>query len=111
MNTVIIVNSETFGKGDETLGISLIGAFLRKIWANEEKPQTIIFYNSGVKHLGPQSTLLEVLHGLEEQGVELVACGTCIDHYGLKEVLQVGRRTDMAEIVHLMMTAEKTITV
>lgn len=111
MKTVIIVNGDTFGKGDESLGKLLLGAFLRKLWAYGEKPETIVFYNSGVKCLLKGSSLLDALHGLADQGVELVACGTCIDHYSESKEIEVGRRSDMVEIVSIMMESDKTITV
>lgn len=111
MKTAIIINNEALGKGDDGLGNKLMGAFLRKIWASLDKPDVIIFYNSGVKLMGKGSELLDVLDGLYEQGVELVGCGTCIEHYGLGEDIKVGRRTDMAEIVSMMMTYDKVITV
>lgn len=111
MKTAIIINNETFGKGDAELGKKLMGAFLRKLWVSDEKPEVIVMYNSGVKLIGDQSTVLEVLHGLEEQGVEIMACGTCLVHYELKDKIQVGRMTDMEEIVSIMMSYEKVVTV
>lgn len=111
MKTAIIINNESLGKGNESLGNQLMGAFFRKLWASSDKPDVIMFYNSGVKLLAKGSGILEVFHGLYEQGVELIACGTCIDHYDLKDSIEVGRRTDMTEIVDTMMKAEKVITV
>lgn len=111
MKTAIIINNEALGKGDDALGSQLMGAFLRKIWASLDKPDMIIFYNSGVKLIAQGSVVLDVLHGLYEQGIELVACGTCIDHYDLGQDIKVGRRTDMVEIVSIMMAYDKVITV
>lgn len=111
MQTVIIINNESFGQGDEALGKQLMGAYLRKLWASPVKPETIILYNSGVKLMAKGSTVLEVLQGLEEAGVEVIACGTCIAHYELKEDVLIGRISNMEEIVDLTMKADKVITV
>ncbi len=46
---VIVVNSETLGRGDDTVGSSLLGVLLRKVLASPNKPDAIVFYNSGVK--------------------------------------------------------------
>jgi selenium metabolism protein YedF len=111
MKAAVIINSEVFGRGDDNLGTSLMGNFLRKLWASTNKPDIIIFYNSGVKLMCEGSTVLDALSGLYEQGVELVACGTCIDFYGLDKNIKVGRRTDMVEIVSIMTEVDKVITV
>jgi len=111
MKTAIVINGETFGKGDDELGKKLLGAFLRKLWAGEPLPDVIICYNAGVKLLAQGSLVLDAFDGLSLKGVEIVACGTCIEHYGLGDSIKVGRKTDMAEIVSIMMRADKVITV
>ena len=49
MNKVVIINSEFFGRGDDELGLKIMGSFLRKLSIENEKPERIIFLNSGVK--------------------------------------------------------------
>lgn len=110
MKTVIVVNQDGMGSGEEELGSVLIGAFLKKIWIRPDKPETLILYHGGVKLLCKESNVLDALDGLEQAGVEIVACGTCLDYYNI-DVLKVGRRSDMGEIVQLMMDADKVITV
>lgn len=109
MKSVIILNSESFGKGDEELGKKLMGAFLRKLWVSSKRPDIIICYNSGVKLMAKGSGVLDALHGLYEKGVEIIGCGTCLDHYDLGTV-DVGRRSDMGEIVAIITEAEKVVT-
>lgn len=111
MATVIVINSYGMGNGTKELGEVLIGAFLKKVWARTVKPETIVLYNEGVRLIAEGSPFLDALSGLEEQGVEIVACGTCIDFYELGEAIKVGRRSDMNEIVNFMMEAEKVITI
>jgi intracellular sulfur oxidation DsrE/DsrF family protein len=88
-----------------------MGAFLRKLWSYAQKPETIVFYNSGVMLLAQGSPCMDALDGLFQAGVDLVACGTCVAHYQLRERLAFGRVSDMQEIVSLLMQAEKVITV
>lgn len=111
MNTVIVINQNSMGSGDAALGEVLIGAFLKKLWARATKPDMIVLYNSGVKLLSKESMFLDALYGLEESGVEVIACGTCLDHYSIDSELKVGRRSDMVEIVSIMMDSEKVITI
>lgn len=109
--TVFVINSESMGNGDEALGKILVGAFLKKVWAKNEKPEAILFYNSGVKLLHKEAGLMETMVGLEEAGVDLVACGTCLNHYEMKDAVVAGRVSGMEEIVATMMKADKTITI
>lgn len=111
MKSVIVLNNEFFGKGDDELGRKLLGAFLRKLWASEQLPNVIICYNSGVKLIANGSAVMDALDGLSLKGVEVIACGTCIDHYNLRDSVKVGRISDMAEIVSIIMSSDKVITV
>lgn len=107
---VIIINSDTLGRGDEGVGQTLLGTFLRKILANPNKPEAILFYNSGVKLLTKQSYFLDVLDGLEKSGVELLACGTCVYKVCGQHSLSVGRISNMDEITDIIIKADKVIT-
>ncbi len=110
MSTVVIINSERFGVNDADLGEKLLGSFLRKIWANTVKPDTMIFYHAGVKLLTKSSQVLDAIEGLSKAGVDLVACGTCVGYYDVRDEVMFGRVGDMAEIVGLIMSADKVVT-
>ena len=55
------------------------------------------------------SASLEDLKGMEEQGVEILTCGTCLNYYGLTEKLAVGRVTDMYTIVERLSGSAKVV--
>lgn len=107
---VLIMNSDTLGRGDESVGQTLLGTFLRKMLARPEKPDAIVFYNSAVKLLTRQSYYLDVLDALEKSGVELLACGTCVYKVCGQQSLAVGRISNMDEITDLIIGAEKVTT-
>ncbi|MFP4698356.1 MAG: sulfurtransferase-like selenium metabolism protein YedF [Eubacteriales bacterium] len=111
MKTTIVINNESFGKGDMELGKKLMGSFLRKLWISDNLPDVIVCYNAGVKLLAKGSTVLDALDGLYTKGVEIIGCGTCISYYDLGNSIEVGRKTDMEEIVSIMMSSDKVITV
>jgi len=111
MAKTIIVNSECFGVGSDELGQQLMGSFLRKLWALDKKPAAIIFYNSGVKLLAQGSTVLDALDGLSAAGVDLIACGTCVSYFKLKEKMVAGRVSDMTEITATLTQSDAVITV
>jgi selenium metabolism protein YedF len=111
MGKSIIVGCETLGRGDGDLGARLMGSFLRTLAAVEQKPSTIIFYNSGVRLVADDSPVLDALEALDRQGVELAACGTCLAHFGLQEKVAVGRESNMQEIISVMLGPGETVTV
>lgn len=110
-NTILIINNEVMGYGDHELGAKLIAVFLKKMWARDDRPSKICFYNSGVKLLVKGSPVLDVLDGLEGLGVDLLACGTCLDHFAITEELMIGHISNMEEIVTQMQLAQKVITI
>ena len=46
---------------------------------------------------------------MEARGVEILTCGTCLEHYGLTEKLAVGSVTNMYTIVEKLAAAGKVI--
>ncbi|MFH1415515.1 MAG: sulfurtransferase-like selenium metabolism protein YedF [Elusimicrobiota bacterium] len=111
MVKTILINSTGLGHGDEKLGEKLMGSFLRKLWANSDKPEKIVFYNSGVKLLAKGSNVLDALDSLLKAGVDLIACGTCMGYYGLNDDIVLGRISNMQEIVEILISSEGTLTV
>ena len=43
--------------------------------------------------------------------VQLIACGTCLDYFGLKERVAVGQVGGMAAILEAMLEAENVLSV
>ncbi|OOB77083.1 MAG: hypothetical protein BEN19_02500 [Epulopiscium sp. Nuni2H_MBin003] len=109
-NSVIIVNSESLGRGDDGVGSGLLGVLLRKIVASPTKPDVIVFYNSGVKLLTRGSRFIDILGALEQYGVELLACGTCVYKVCGQNSLLVGRISNMDEIGQILLESNKVLT-
>ena len=108
--TIILLHSESLGRGSDELGKTMTGSFLRKLLASDKKPDTIIFYNSAVHLLTDKSSVLDALSGLTKAGVDLVACQTCIGFYEIEKKIVVGRIVDMTEIVSILMKSDTVIT-
>ena len=112
MKTAFIINSDVLGTGPEELGKKLMGSFLRKVCAQEDKPDTIIFYNTGVKLLAKGvSDVLDALGILQDAGVDLLGCGTCADYFSIKDKITAGRIGSMDDIVAVISKADKVVTV
>lgn len=106
---VISVYTDCMGRGDDELGHKLMKAFIFAVTQQEELPATMLFYNGGAKLTVEGSPVLDDLKGLAEQGVEILTCGTCLDHYGIKDQLAVGEVTNMYVIVEKMEQAVRVV--
>jgi selenium metabolism protein YedF len=106
---VLVINNEFMGHGDDELGHILIRGFFHTLGEVEPLPDTIIFFNSGVKLVVEGSAVLEDLQALCERGAEIVACGTCLAHYDLKAQVAVGEISNMYTIAETMLGAGKVI--
>ncbi|MCI8329379.1 MAG: sulfurtransferase-like selenium metabolism protein YedF [Oscillibacter sp.] len=108
-NLVIAVDSAVMGHGSDELGKVLMKGFLFAVSQLPELPKTMLFYNGGAHLTCRGSDSLEDLKGLEAQGVEILTCGTCLNHYGLTEELAVGGVTNMYSIVEKLAGAGKVV--
>jgi hypothetical protein len=112
MKKTIVITDEFFGRGDEELGALLMGSFLRKLCLAEDLPKEIVFYNSGVKLLAEGSSpVLDAIRMLEQKGVGLTACGTCISHFGLAGKIDPANVGDMAGIIDELLSSEQVVTI
>lgn len=111
MPTVFIINSQTMGSGDGKLGAMLVSSFFRKLAGAANRPEQIVFYNGGVKLLAEGSAALDGLIHLAEAGVDLVACGTCVEFFKLGDRLRVGRVGTMQDIVAALSSTGRVVTV
>lgn len=107
MKTVLVLNTDQLGHGDPELGSKLLGILLRKTPAIESL-DAVLLYNAGVKVLAPGSPHLPDLTLVEENGIDLLACVTCLEYYGIEPA--VGTVSNMDDIIRAMDRAEKVIT-
>ncbi|MCJ7654902.1 MAG: sulfurtransferase-like selenium metabolism protein YedF [Dehalococcoidia bacterium] len=103
---IFLIQSEGLGRGDEQAGLILMINFLRLLGESQDKPSGMIFWNTGVRLLCQGSKVLELLKRLEKQGVELLACTTCLEYFELTEKLAVGKPTNMVKTIQAMLADE-----
>jgi selenium metabolism protein YedF len=99
----VFISSAGIGTGDEGLAALLMRGFLYTLTESEILPARIILMNGGVKLAIEGSDSLVNLGRLAERGVEILACGTCLEFYQLKDALAVGRVSNMYEIAGLLL--------
>ncbi|MGI5838043.1 MAG: sulfurtransferase-like selenium metabolism protein YedF [bacterium] len=110
-DTVLLVTGESLGRGDDNLGNILMKNFLYSLSESSPLPKKIILMNGGVKLAAEGNEALGFLHRLAEQGVEIAACGICLDYLHLKEKLAVGQITNMYSVVEALSLARKVIVI
>ncbi|MBM4332946.1 MAG: sulfurtransferase-like selenium metabolism protein YedF [Deltaproteobacteria bacterium] len=108
---VVFIDSDSLGRGSEELGRNLMRSFLQTLEQSEAQPQKIILINSGVKLACETSEVLEDLQEFSLKGVEILSCGTCLDYFGIKKKLMVGKVSNMYEILNSLTQAWKVIKV
>jgi selenium metabolism protein YedF len=106
---VILITGEELGTGDEGFGQKLMVSFINTLGEATTRPDKIIFANSGVRLTTQGSEVLETLQRLEQEGVQILSCGTCLEHYHLNDKLRVGVVTNSYEVVDSLLSAGKVI--
>jgi selenium metabolism protein YedF len=107
--TVITISDDSMGRGDRELGNLLIQGFIHTLLEISNKPDYLLFYNNGVKLVVEGSEVIDDLAELEKNGTTILACGTCLNFFNLKEKLKVGNVSNMYEILEAMTGTGKLI--
>jgi len=106
---VIVISADKMGRGNDELGYVLIRAFIHTIALQAEKPDVMIFYNTGVLLTLQESEVLDDLKELASAGVEMLVCGTCLSYFEAKEKLGVGVVSNMYDIAGTMSRAGRLL--
>ncbi len=107
---LLLVTTDRFGSGDDELGKKLMINYLKTIKEMGPDLWQIIFVNGGVKLTVESSPVLGELQEYERAGVIILACGTCLEHFGLTSMKKVGSTTNMLDIVTATQLAGKVVT-
>jgi len=104
---VLYIGSNAIGSGDCYLGEKLMDGFIANIKNMDTMPTSIIFVNSGVYLTTINANTIDELKQLE--GVEILSCGTCLEHFELVDKLSVGEITDGYNVMKRLFEADKVI--
>lgn len=107
---VVMIMTDRMGSGDDELGKKLMINYIKTLKEMGPELWQIIFVNSGVKLTIDSSPVLEELKSYRDEGVTILACGTCLEHFDLLNKKEVGDTTNMLDIVMATQLADKVIT-
>jgi hypothetical protein len=110
-DTVILVTNNGMGNANEQLQQLLFGKYVELLLQNKSLPAALCFYTDGVKLVCEGSPVLEGLSDLENKGVRLIVCSTCLNYFELTGSVRVGLVGGMGDILEAQMKAEKVITI
>ncbi len=107
--TTITINRFGMGDGPEELRIILAQNYLTLTAENPVLPAYICLYADGVKLAVEGSPVLEQLKVLDEKGVKILICKTCLNFYGLMDRVAVGTVATMVDIIGAQNYCDKSI--
>jgi selenium metabolism protein YedF len=102
----ILIQSDVLGRGNDELGQLLMANFLRLLGESKDKPAALLFWNTGVRLVCEGSWALAHLKRLEDQGVEILACTTCLEYLELADKLAAGKPTNMLKSIQSMLASD-----
>jgi selenium metabolism protein YedF len=106
---IVFLNSDSFGTGDPAFSKTLLNVFLQTLFEAGHRPQAILMVNTAVKIMDPNNPTLKVLDDFKAAGCEVLACGLCVEFYGLKGKIAPEQITNMFAIVEYLTSADKVI--
>ncbi len=101
---IVVFSSNKMGQGKEEFSTKLLNNFVFALKEQDKKPKFILLYNLGVELTTINENTVEDLLELENQGVEILSCGLCLEEYDVKDKLKVGSVTNMYRICEIMRT-------
>jgi selenium metabolism protein YedF len=108
---MVMIATDRIGYGDDELGLKLMVNFIRTLKEMGPDLWRLVFVNNGVKLAIRDSEVIPDLKELEDNGLQILVCGTCLTHFDLLGHKQVGETTNMLDIVTAMQLADKVINI
>ncbi|MFW5635950.1 MAG: sulfurtransferase-like selenium metabolism protein YedF [Thermodesulfobacteriota bacterium] len=108
---MVMCATDRIGFGDDELGLKLMVNFVRTLNEMGTELWRLVLVNNGVKLAIEGSEVLEDLQVYEKEGLKILVCGTCLDHFNLLEKKRVGETTNMLDIVTAMQVADKVVSI
>jgi len=108
---MVFISSDRIGSGDDELGKKLMISFIKTLKEMGDELWRLAFVNSGVRLAVSGSPVIEDLMAHETEGVHILVCGTCLDHFDLLADKKVGETTNMLDIVTAMQLADKVVSI
>ena len=108
-DTVLLFTHNGMGHAPQELQLALAKKFLTLTLQSQQLPARILFYTEGVQLACQGSPVLDELKQLQDLGVELVLCQTCLKFLNLEDSVLVGIVGGMGDILESLQASPKVI--
>lgn len=106
---VVLISSNSMGRGAEDLGQMLMKGFIFSLTQLKPHPEAVLFLNSGALLTAEGSNTIPDLKTLEANGTKVHTCGTCANYYKTLQTLAAGDTVDMMAITNYLAKASGII--
>ncbi len=106
---VIAVPNNGMSSAEYELRQKLLSNFFNIAIKDSYLPHFMCFYGEGVKLLTKDSIIINELKEIENKGVKIISCKTCLGFYNLLDEIQVGSVGTMHDILDIMWKADKVL--
>lgn len=106
---VVSLAADTVGRGPAELGAILVKGLIETLKSVSPAPTHLILYSSAILLAVDDSPLVESIRTLEQRGIKVLICGTCVDYYQKKSEIHVGTISNMLSILEVQAAAGKVI--
>lgn len=103
---ILLFKDDRIGEGE--LGKKLADGFLTQLSLSYKLPKEIIFLNRGVLLCADSrrnTNILKDLQNLEQKGVRILLCRTCLEALRVKESVAVGKISNAQEIMDRLLSS------
>ena len=107
---MVLITSTTIGDGAAELGEKLMSNYLIALSEGENLPKYVFLINSGVQLAKVGNKTVDTLKTLADKGVTILACGTCLDYYQIKDHLAIGQVSNIYTLRDIMADSDNVIT-
>ena len=107
---VFFITCDQLGISEEKPGKELMKNFIFSLAQSPVAPEMVLLANTGVKLAVEGSEVLDHLKTLSANGAKILSCGQCLNYYKLNGKLAAGTITNMLEIVQILSSAQRTVT-
>lgn len=106
---VVALASDTVGRGPAELGAILVKGLIEALKSVTPAPTHLILYSSAILLATDNSPLVDSIRALEQRGIKVLICGTCVDYYQKKSEIHVGTISNMLSILEVQAATGKVI--
>lgn len=107
--TLILFSHNVIGTGEPELGSKLMLNFIKTLSEMKDSLWRLVFVNEGVKLTIKGAETLPVLQQLEEDGISILVCGTCLEYFNILDQKMTGETTNMLDIITSLQVSDKVI--